>query len=67
MPLIVRLPGAPQERSDHATEGLVELVDLYPMLTDLCGLPQPAGLEGTSFRPLLEEPGREWKSAIFSD
>lgn len=63
IPLIVRAPGVAGGRS---STGLVELVDLYPTLADLAGLPAPAGLEGTSFRPLLEDPDRNWKTAIFS-
>jgi uncharacterized sulfatase len=60
----VRVPGGV---SDRATSALVELVDLYPTLADLCGLPSPEGLEGTSFRPVLEDPDVLWKSAIFSE
>ena len=67
VPLIVRMPGTPGTRPGASTRGLVELVDLYPTLADLCGLPQPEGLQGTSFRPLLENPELEWKSAIFSE
>ncbi len=65
VPLIVRIPGESQPGA--STMGLVELVDLYPTLVDLTGLPQPDGLQGTSFRPLLDDPSREWKSAIFSE
>lgn len=63
VPLIVRTPGV---AGGATSTGLVELVDLYPTLADLAGLPSPPGLEGTSFRPLLENPARDWKSAIFS-
>ena len=66
VPLIVRVPGT--AHAGKAVGGFVELVDLYPTLLDLCGLPLPAhALEGTSFRPLLEDPGRAWKSAAFSE
>ena len=64
VPLIVRVPGGV---SGRATSALVELVDLYPTLADLCGLPSPEGMEGTSFRPVLEDPDIPWKSAIFSE
>lgn len=64
VPLIVRLPSGNRE---EATGALVELVDLYPTLVDLCGLPQPTGLEGTSFRPVLDDPQRDWKRAVFSE
>lgn len=63
VPLILRGKGI---TPDSITQGLVELVDIYPTLADLCGLPAPSGLEGTSFRPLLEAPDRPWKRAIFS-
>jgi len=63
VPLIVRAPGV---AGGTTSTGLVELVDLYPTLADLSGLPAPVGLEGTSFRPLLEDPARDWKRAIFS-
>ncbi len=64
VPLIVRTPDAPRGRS---TQALVELVDLYPTLAELCGLPVPPDLEGISFCPLLKDPERAWKTAAFSE
>lgn len=64
VPFIVRAPGMPANGQSSAA--LVELVDLYPTLTGLGGLRAPKGLEGTSFQPLLTNPKRAWKSAIFT-
>ena len=66
VPLIVRLPNG--QSAGQVVGGLIELVDLYPTLVDLAGLPQPAHeLDGASFKPLIEDPGRKWKSAAFSE
>lgn len=63
-PLIIAAPG--RVAGGTQTRALVELVDIYPTLCDLAGLPKPDRLEGTSLVPLLENPRREWKSAAFS-
>lgn len=57
-PLIIRDPKS--FANGQVCRRIVEFVDLYPTLTDLAGLPQPAGLEGRSLKPLLREPGRPW-------
>jgi iduronate 2-sulfatase len=59
VPLLV---AAPQGKHGVRTPGIVELLDLYPSLAELCGLPIPDGLEGKSFVPLLSEPGRAWSN-----
>lgn len=48
------------------SSGLVEFVDIYPTLSDLCGFTPPRQLEGLSMKPLLSEPARKWKKAAFS-
>jgi iduronate 2-sulfatase len=58
---------APQvQRAGVRTPALVELLDLYPTLVDLCGLPPVVGLEGVSLRPLLANPAANVKEAAFT-
>ncbi|WP_460539674.1 sulfatase [Echinicola sediminis] len=66
VPLIVSTPQMPSSTRGQRTDALVELVDMYPTLCDLAGVSLPTHLEGQSFAPLLSDPGREWKKAVFS-
>jgi arylsulfatase A-like enzyme len=38
----------------------VNLMDIYPTLIDLCGLPKKPELEATSLLPLLKDPQAKW-------
>lgn len=64
VPLLVSVPR--QKSRGLKTDALVELVDVYPTLCELAGVPLSDGLEGKSFAPLLENPKRPWKAAAFS-
>lgn len=58
VPLALIAPGVTQMGTVSTRP--VSLLDLYPSLVDLCGLPSRSELEGASLRPLLEDPGRDW-------
>lgn len=63
VPFIVWTPD--MKKPGLHTRGIVELLDIYPTLCELAGLPAPDHLEGKSFVPLLEDPEAEWwKPAI---
>ncbi|MBN2580964.1 MAG: sulfatase [Pirellulales bacterium] len=64
VPLIISVPG--QAQPGAKSDALVEFVDVYPTLVDVCGLKTPAGLEGVSLKPLLSDPDRPGKEAVFS-
>ena len=64
VPLLISVPG--MKHAGQQSDALVELVDVYPTLADLAGLPLPAHLEGRSFKPLFADPQQPWKAAAFS-
>ncbi len=62
-PLIV---SAPNYTKGKRSTRFVEYVDIYATLCDLAGIKTPDYTEGTSFKPLLINPQKEWKKATFS-
>ena len=62
MPLIIDVPGG----RPQTTERVVQLLDLYRTLADLCGLPAPQGIEGRSIAPLLRNPKMKWDYPSFA-
>ena len=63
-PLILCVPQ--QAKRGAKVHALVELVDIYPTLVDVCELNAPVDMEGISLKPLLADPDRSWKRAVFS-
>ena len=64
VPLIIAAPG--QTKTGAKTRSLAELIDVYPTLVDLCGLPVPDGVDGVSLRAVLQDPTAVVKPAALS-
>lgn len=62
VPLVMSVPGFAAGRSDS----IVELVDLYPSLSELAGLPVPDEVQGKSLVPVLSDPQATVKSGALS-
>ncbi len=63
VPLII---AAPQLKPSQKTDALVELLDIYPTLAELCGLAAPADLEGVSLKPVLIDPNGHVRSVALT-
>ena len=77
VPLIVVAPGM----SHGVSPRTVEMLDFYPTLCELAGLPAPAKIDGTSIVPQLKDPqaprakpaysvlrrGKTWGKAVYTE
>lgn len=63
VPLIISAPG--MKGNGQSCDAIVETLDIYPTLADLVKLQPESKLSGVSLRPLLENPGEEWKNIAF--
>jgi iduronate 2-sulfatase len=64
VPFFISTPGSRQ--AGRRTASLAELLDLFPTLVELCGLPKPRALEGTSLVPVLKDPSKSVKRGAFT-
>ena len=64
VPLVVRAPGMTQPGS-KAT-GLVEMVDFFPTLAELCGVTPPENLQGKSLVPILKDAAAPGKDVAYT-
>lgn len=62
VPLLVHVPGV----AAGVRQGLVEYIDLFPTLAELSGLPEPAGIDGRSFVPILNEQVERFRTAALT-
>jgi len=64
VPLMISAPGmAGNGRSCYR---IVQSINIYATLAELCGLPVPPGGEGVSITPLLRDPAAEWDRPAYS-
>lgn len=62
--LVIKAPGF---KKGIKNMRIVNAVDIYPTLMDLCGVAKPAGLDGHSFVNLLNNPNdKRWKDVSYS-
>ena len=62
VPLIISVPG----KKPAVCDSLVELLDLYPTVSKLCGLPVEKRLQGKDISSMLDNPEIEVRDAAFS-
>lgn len=62
VPLIISVPG----KEPAVCDSLVELIDLYPTVSRLCGLTPPNHVQGKDISDLLDNPQHSVRTAAFS-
>lgn len=61
VPLIISVPG----RNPDVCSSFVELLDLYPAISSLCGLEVPARIQGLDISPMLDDPSQQVRDTAF--
>ena len=69
VPLIIRVPeyvGSVSPRPGTSSDGLVELIDLFPTLAELCDITLPPDVQGQSLVPMLADPEAKGKEVAYT-
>jgi iduronate 2-sulfatase len=61
VPLIISVPG----KQPAVCRSFVELLDLYPTISSLCGLVVPTRIQGKNIAPLLDDPSASVRDTAF--
>jgi arylsulfatase A-like enzyme len=69
--LMIKVPEGAQGLRSGTPNGVactrnVSLVDIFPTLTELCGLKAKSGVTGRSLVPLLRDPSEEWDFPVIT-
>lgn len=64
VPLIIRAPSIPS--AVGKTDSFVELIDLYPTLSELAGIEIPEHVQGESLVPVLKDPATSIRDTAYS-
>jgi iduronate 2-sulfatase len=64
VPLVIHDPRA--RGNGKMCPRIVQSIDIYPTLTELCALPAPKGLDGVSLAPLLNDPRTPWDRPAYT-
>jgi arylsulfatase A-like enzyme len=64
VPLMIAAPKA--KGNGKTSRRVVQSLDLYPTLAELCGLPAPNDLAGHSLAPLLGNPNAKWDHPAYT-
>jgi arylsulfatase A-like enzyme len=62
--MLMAVPGA--KGNGQSCYRIVESLDIYRTLVELCGLPLPTGVEGASLVPLINDPRAQWDRPAYS-
>lgn len=62
VPLIICVPG----KKPAVCHSFVELLDLYPTISSLCGIPAPSRVQGKNIAALLDDPKASVRDTAFS-